>query len=86
MRWKALTMNCIRVLLVDDEEPVARVLAERLSARNLTVSTAFSGRAALSLLERIEISRVDNLEKRIREAVLEPVRRGRSEAGAVRRP
>lgn len=45
----------LRVLLVDDEEPFARVLTERLSARNLTVMTALSGQAALSLLERLEM-------------------------------
>jgi len=45
----------IRVLLVDDEERFAGVLAERLTARDLTVTTAFSGSDALSLLEKKEV-------------------------------
>ncbi len=45
----------IRVLLVDDEEHFARVLSERLNARNLNVTTALSGHAALSLLDKMEM-------------------------------
>ena len=41
-----------RVLLVDDEEDFARLLAERMRARGLDVRTASSGAAALELIEQ----------------------------------
>jgi DNA-binding response OmpR family regulator len=43
-----------RVLLVDDEEAFAETLAERLEARGLEAKTAFSGDAALAMLDEGE--------------------------------
>ncbi len=44
----------IRVLLVDDETDFIEILAERLSARGLSVATASSGEEALKYLEEHE--------------------------------
>ena len=41
-----------KVLLVDDEAPFVEALAKRLSKRELTVVTAFSGAEALKKLEQ----------------------------------
>lgn len=41
----------IRVLVVDDEEDFASAIAERLTRRGFDTTAAFSGRAALALLE-----------------------------------
>jgi DNA-binding NtrC family response regulator len=41
-----------KVLLVDDEAPFVEALAKRLSKRELTVVTAFSGTEALEKLEQ----------------------------------
>jgi DNA-binding NtrC family response regulator len=41
-----------KVLLVDDEAPFVEALAKRLSKRELTVVTAFSGAEALDKLEK----------------------------------
>jgi len=41
-----------KVLLVDDEAPFVEALAKRLSKRELTVVTAFSGAEALEKLEQ----------------------------------
>ena len=40
------------VLLVDDEAPFVETMTKRLSKRELTVHTAFSGEEALSVLEK----------------------------------
>ncbi len=40
-------MKDIRILLVDDEEPFVRALSERLSLRDLSSRTAFSGEDAV---------------------------------------
>ncbi|MCF8084674.1 MAG: response regulator [Deltaproteobacteria bacterium] len=40
------------VLLVDDEVPFVETMTKRLSKRELTVHTAFSGEEALSVLEK----------------------------------
>jgi len=41
----------IRVLLVDDEKDFVETLAQRLEARNLSVSIAFNGDEAISRIE-----------------------------------
>lgn len=45
----------IRVLLVDDEEDFLNVLAERLEARKLLVSTALNGEQALECLKQEDV-------------------------------
>jgi ActR/RegA family two-component response regulator len=40
-----------KVLLVDDEAPFIETLAKRLSKRDLTIVTAFSGAEALQKLD-----------------------------------
>ena len=45
-------MSIANVLLVDDEEPFVETFSERLEMRNLEISKAFSGEAALEVLEK----------------------------------
>ena len=44
----------MKVLLIDDEEPFARALAERLSSRGVTAKTVFGGREAIAAIHRDE--------------------------------
>ncbi len=44
-------MSIANVLLVDDEVPFVETFAERLEIRNLDISKAFNGEAALKALE-----------------------------------
>ncbi len=44
-------MSIANVLLVDDEVPFVETFAERLELRNLDISKAFNGEAALKALE-----------------------------------
>lgn len=46
--------DSVKVLLADDEEEFINTLAERLSLRELEVSTALEGEEALSLLSESE--------------------------------
>ena len=54
-RWPA---QGVRVLIVDDEEPVRRVLARYLRTRGYQVETVESGQAALNILARERVSLV----------------------------
>ena len=45
-------MSIANVLLVDDEESFVETFSERLEMRNLEISKAFSGEAALEVLEK----------------------------------
>ena len=45
-------MNSINILLVDDEAPFVETMINRLSKKNLNISSALSGREALTLLEK----------------------------------
>lgn len=60
-----------RVLLVDDEQEFVEVLAERLEARGLSVTTAHDGQAALEAVEQkrfdaivldLQMPKMDGLE------------------------
>ncbi len=44
-------MNPIRVLIVDDEEELASIIAERLQFRGMDAQTALEGKKALKLVE-----------------------------------
>ncbi|NNL22592.1 MAG: response regulator [Ignavibacteriaceae bacterium] len=44
-------MNAIRVLIVDDEEELASIIAERLQFRGMEAHTALEGKKALKLIE-----------------------------------
>jgi DNA-binding response OmpR family regulator len=44
-------MSSIRVLIVDDEEELASVIAERLQFRGMEAQTALEGRKALKIIE-----------------------------------
>jgi DNA-binding NtrC family response regulator len=48
-------MEPIKVLLVDDEEDFQETLAKRLSRRQMAVTTAGSGDAALEILDTVDI-------------------------------
>ncbi len=45
----------IRVLLVDDEEQFVDILAQRLEARGLQVTTAYNGEQALIRLKEVDV-------------------------------
>ena len=44
-------MGSFNVLLIDDEKAFVETLAKRLKKRGFTVSVAFSGHEALSVIE-----------------------------------
>ena len=48
-------MKPIKVLLVDDEEDFLETLAKRLSRRQMAVTTAGSGAAALAILDTADV-------------------------------
>ncbi|MBI4379672.1 MAG: response regulator [candidate division NC10 bacterium] len=45
-------MTVVRILLVDDEEAIRRLLARRLTRRGYAVTTATDGSQALAMLEQ----------------------------------